>query len=494
MKELDLGIIKNTINMNNNNNNELIMNACNENSINKITLNSNKVDTNFTDLIENVSGIMDQYYAGICWLCASYNMCRGYTIKKLNIKSNFNYSLNYLFFWDKMEKCNNFMEYIIKNRNKHINSNKLKSILWSPCSDGGYWYNFVHIVNKYGLIPDNVYERRHHSKYTHNLNYLLKHKLREFASKIISPNENREEIEVDKILDIKNKYLQIITNIMIKLLGKPLMPDDKFSWIYTDKDKNKIKIKNITPLEFYREYSGIEFNNYVPIMNDPRKRHPYYKTYKQTIISKINCDKIKPYVLLNLPNEDIKVLLMKQIDIGIPIWFSCDVDKYSNESNNLLDTQAYNYNILFDTNFDNMSKADRLDFCDSYACHAMSIIGYDLDIIKKKKKKDKKKKKKVKKKKKNYEKYVNKINKYKVQNSWGSYGKLSGCYLMTNEWMKMYGYEYIIDKSLLNKKQLKALKEIPIVLNSNDSLSKIYNPYQNNKDNYSPPRKRRKLN
>lgn len=53
--------------------------------------------------------VTNQRSSGRCWLFASTNVFRVNLIKKYKI-GNFELSQSYLFFWDKLEKANFFLE------------------------------------------------------------------------------------------------------------------------------------------------------------------------------------------------------------------------------------------------------------------------------------------------------------------------------------------------------------------------------------------------
>ena len=67
-------------------------------------------------------------------------------------------------------------------------------------------------------------------------------------------------------------------------LGKP---PSHFDWEYKDKDNNYHKISNITPLSFYQHQVPFDFNDYVCLINDPRKEHPYHKTYSVKFLGNV---------------------------------------------------------------------------------------------------------------------------------------------------------------------------------------------------------------
>ena len=324
-------------------------NALQTGAFNNFVTNHNTIDKRehiFSHEIDDVTA-MDQETAGTCWICGGISMCRRNVIDELDLKKGFNLSLNHLMFWDKIERCNYFITEIIKNKDRKFDSNKVRKIISSPISDGGYWHVFSDLVEKYGLIPDTVFKRRVASINTTNLNKLLKYKLREFASLILSPN--LDETQKDKsdvaIETLRQEFMAKIIRILVSMIGYPYYPDSTFDWTYLDKKGDKKIIKGLTPLTFYKRFCNINFNDYVPIINDPRPRHSFNERYEMSSTKYMVKDRssLQSHILLNLSSNDNIKLIMKQIDAGIPVWFSCDVGKYVNHAQNIMDIDLYNY-------------------------------------------------------------------------------------------------------------------------------------------------------
>jgi bleomycin hydrolase len=519
--QMNLKFVENVINIIKNDPTCIISaNAFQAANFNSIVTNHFTIDQRehiFSHQITDDVEAVDQKSAGVCWMCGGMSVCRRAIINNLKLGKSFHLSLNHLMFWDKIERCNYFMAHIIQNKNQKFDSIKITKLINSPISDGGYWHTFSDLVTKYGMIPDTIFKRRISNINTTNLNKLLKYKLREFASLILSPNKDIKDLctsDIDVEL-LRQDFMAKIIRILVSMVGYPYYPNTTFEWTYVDKYTNKKIIKDLTPLKFYKEYCYIDFDDYVPIINDPRPRHPYNETYEMVSTTYLVKDRstTQSHILLNLEFDENVKLIMKQIDAKIPVWFSCDVGKYTNHSHNIMDIDLYNYGLPFDTSFSSMSKADRIDFRDSYPSHVMCIIGYDLEgtesEIKNKKKPNKStnsdsdgdlsksnkrkrqtdtkpietniKKQKVsetknilvseKKNESYYNENVKKVIKFKVENSWGDIGVTDGFYMMTKDWFEQYGYEIIINKNHLSKKQQEYLTLKPNKMSNRDPLS-----------------------
>jgi bleomycin hydrolase len=455
---------------NNNPMNNITSNICQNINIDQHINNNvlDKLDHVFSNIIDGESDVLDQKRTGTCWIFAGISMFRRILIKNMKLSSDFNLSLNYLVFWDKMEKANYFMNYIINNSLDNIDSYNMKEFLSDPISDGGYWESFVHLVLKYGLIPESINKLRYSSVNSHSLNNLIKYKLREFASLIMSPNndENIKYPKTPKEMEIlKNEYLDNIFILLTTFMGTPVFPDDTFDWHYMNNKNKKCIEFSITPIHFYRDYIDVDLTDYIIIINDPRPKHPYYKGYQK----KEEYHNMERPKMLNLPMNYIKDLIRKQLDDDTPVWFACEVDYYISHKYNFMSMELCNYDITCSnsSNF-NMSKADRLDFMDSGASHAMVIVGYDVhDRITSTKKEKKSNKKRVK------LNESNNIAKFMVENSWGKYGNNNGYYAMYDSWTDMFCYMFIIDKKHIDKIYLDALDQECEFLNINDPFGKM---------------------
>jgi len=84
------------------------------------------------------SPVTDQKSSGRCWLFATTNVFRVAFMKKYNLE-RFQLSQAYLFFWDKLEKSNYFLESVIETVNEPLSGRLLQSMMASPVGDGGQW-------------------------------------------------------------------------------------------------------------------------------------------------------------------------------------------------------------------------------------------------------------------------------------------------------------------------------------------------------------------
>ena len=137
-----------------------LTNALTNNDVKKLTVNrenEGKVDSYFKYKVK-IKGITDQKSSGRCWMFTSLNVFRPAVMDKLHI-SSFEFSENYLYFYDILEKANLFLENTMATAAKPIDDRLVDWYFKSPIDDGGVWNSFVNLVKKYGLVPKEAMAR-----------------------------------------------------------------------------------------------------------------------------------------------------------------------------------------------------------------------------------------------------------------------------------------------------------------------------------------------
>lgn len=385
----------------------------------------------FKNTISIDTKITNQKYSGRCWLFACLNIIRIPMIKKYKLE-NFEFSENYLFFYDKLEKANTFLNNIYKYKNKDFLDPKFSMLLKNITSDGGNWFYFINLIEKYGIIPKNNMEDHYHSENSDELNTFLNNYLLTAAKEIRdSKNFNKK---------LLNKILYNCYKILVIFLGEP---PKKITWEYYEKneknEKNAKKYKvitNVTPIEFLNKYVPFNIKDKIYLINYPCK--PYYKLYTQEINQSINDSYNHNYI--NVPVDVMINCVKKSINNKEAVYCGIDVDKFISRKHGILDTNAFNYKDIF--GFDNtMEKCDAINYNLSIHNHAIIIRGYNSN--------------------KNSSGFL-------IENSWGEDNGFKGNYFMSLEWFKKYVYSIVVDKNYADKKTVDVLKKKPIILPFND--------------------------
>ncbi len=403
----------------------------NDSNIKSMTLN-HSVQTDVDHLFKyrvDVSGITDQKSSGRCWMFTSMNVLRPSIMKKYNV-AEFDFSHNYLYFWDMFEKSNLFLENIIATSERVMDDREVTSYFSSPVGDGGVWNLFHNIAGKYGAVPKDVMKETAHSENTSQMGRYLNerlrvggYELREMASK----GASEKDLRAEKVVILKDVY-----RLLALCLGEPPV---EFTWRYEDKD-GQIQTVESTPKDFYAGIIPANYDkeNLIMIMNDPTRE--YYKVYE--IANYRNTIEGFNWTYLNLPNDAIKEAAIKSIKNNDAMYVSCDVGKQFNGETGILHTEMYDPESLLGINL-TMDKKARILTRQSGSAHAMTLISVDTD------------------------KNENPT-KWEFENSWGPSAGNNGCLTFTDKWLEEYLFRIVIDKKYLNEKTVKALDSKPIML------------------------------
>jgi len=383
----------------------------------------------------NVDSIMtNQESSGRCWLFACLNVMRLPMIKKYKLKNNFEFSQNYLFFYDKLENANYFLNFIIKNKTTKLSDMKLIHLLDTLTNDGGQWHIFVNLIEKYGIVPKTNMDDHFHSKDSHELNQFYNNFLRKAANRLRSNKAHSSSKLVEELLEECYKILVIF-------LGEP---PKKINWEYYQinkkSGKNKYKsVTDITPLDFYKKIVPYDACDKISLINYPCSHVPFYKIYNVDLtFNVLNAPKQQ---LVNVPIDLMVDAVKKSIDAKEAVYVGADFNQFISNNEGFMDQNGFNYNDIF--GFDNiMDKCDSLNYRQSAPNHAIIIRGY------------------------NFEKN-GKTNGFLVENSWGDGGtdyQFKGNYYMSLEWFKQFVYVVVVDKKHVTKRTADVLKKSPITL------------------------------
>ena len=389
------------------------------------------IDTHFSHRVRT-KGITDQHKSGRCWLFTGLNVLRAKMIDDLDLPS-LEFSQNYLFVYDQLEKSNLFLQGVIDTKHLPMDDRQVEWLFKNPLNDGGQFTGVSNLVMKYGVVPAEVMPENYQSNNTTQVGNLLKLKLREFGLTLREQKDRRSTVA------LKTEMLKEIYSMLVRAYG---VPPTEFEWTRHDKEGNPIETKRYTPKSFYEEYFGdIDLEkNFVMVMNDPtREYHKVYEIeYDRHVYDGDN------WLYLNLPIEEVKALAIASIKDNTAMYFSCDVGKFLLSKKGTLDINNFDYESLMGVEFP-MNKEQRVRTFASGSSHAMTLIAVDLDENDTPKK-------------------------WMVENSWGANSGWKGNLIMTDEWFEEYMFRVVIDKKYIPAETLKLLEQKPVMLPSWDPM------------------------
>ena len=189
--------------------------------------------------------VCDQKASGRCWMFAALNVMRLDLMEKLGLE-NMELSQNYPLFYDKLEKANYFLENMLETLEEPRDGRVVSFLLRDPLGDGGQWDMFRSLVEKYGVVPKDLMPETAASSATAELRKYMTTKLREYACELRTAHEAGEDREALRAR--KDKMMETVYRMLCIALGKPPV---RFTWETRDKDRNFIRIRDITPQEFF---------------------------------------------------------------------------------------------------------------------------------------------------------------------------------------------------------------------------------------------------
>ena len=419
--------------------NRAIANAMATNSIDNLARNfktQGMVDTYF-NVETPAQSIHNQKSSGRCWMFSGLNVLRSQFARKHKDTLTVEFSQDYLFFYDQLEKSNLMLQGVIDNAKLPMENERVRFFFKSPIGDGGTFCGVADLTEKYGLVPMEAQPETYSAENTSRAARLVASKLREFGlelRKMVADGKSKKAVQ-----QRKKEMLGTVYNMLCLTLGEPVQ---QFTYTFKDKKGRALgPARTYTPKEFYRETIGEPLNGtFIMAMNDPRR--PYYQTYEVEYDRHTYDGHNWKYV--NLPMEDIAQMAITALKDSSKLYSSYDVGKQFDRKRGYLDVDNYDYGTLLGTTFP-MKKADRIATFDSGSTHAMTLTAVHLDGD-------------------------GKPVRWKVENSWGNDHGIKGCDIMTNEWFNEYSFRLVEDKKYVPENILKASEKKPVMVMPEDPL------------------------
>ena len=390
-----------------------------------------RLQMDFSVLVQT-SNITNQKQSGRCWMFSTLNVLRERVIQQCKLE-DFAISPTYLAFYDKLEKANLFFENILHFAAQELDDRETFTLLGNPLPDGGQWDMAVSLIKKYGVVPSWVMPETVHSTGTAKYLPILNRKLREDALELRAlvregkdPSARREEM------------LAEIYNALRILYGQP---PKTFDFEYTDTDKVYHCDRGLTPKQFLDKYVGSDFDDYAVIIASPI--HAVNRTYCQPFMGDVVEDGM---FWLNLSQEELEDLTIRQLQAGEGVMFSCDCHPDGDRANGYWDPDCFQYGEVLGALTVGMTKSERLLTRDSTMNHCMMFCGVNLDEN-------------------------GTANRWKIENSWGEESGQKGYYIGSEKWFQANVYQVTVRKSLLSDAQRALLAQEPLPMKLWDPLT-----------------------
>lgn len=411
----------------------IVQNAVTETSIKKVAMDREIV----TSIDPSMSVRVDRWpntnqkKSGRCWLFSGLNSLKPAVYEATGLEK-FEFSQNYMHFWDKLEKSNFFLTSMIDLADRDADDRTVHYLLSDPVGDGGQWNMFVALVEKYGVVPKYAMPETESSSNTKLMNDTLENLLRRGARDVRAAQEEAHTV--------KREVMRQIYRVLCMHLGTP---PREFVWQWEGKDHEFHREGTFTPVQFAAKYLP-DLEDYVCLVNDPRESSPYNHLF--TVDRLGNVVGARPVTYLNVPIDVIRKTTQATLEAGDPVWMGCDTSKQCDRDMGIWDGKLFDFEGTYGIDLE-MTKAEELTYGQAQMTHAMVFTGVDvLDGV---------------------------TRRWRVENSWGDQIADKGFFTMNDSWFDQHVFEVAIRRDRLPEELLPVLATEPIVLPAWDPMGSL---------------------
>ena len=378
--------------------------------------------------------ITNQKSTGRCWMFSGLNIIRPSVTNRLNC-GDLELSQAYLYFYEKLEKANLFLNAIIQTKDKPYTDRSVENLMKQVVEDGQNWLGFTALVKKYGVVPKDVMPETNSASNSAHVIQVLSLRLKQAAMKI------RSESSGAKIAQIKLQALKDVYRILVINFGAP---PKTFSWRYETVDHTLSPLKSYTPQQFYQEAVGDELDDYYPLYSIPTLA--FNKKFEIDLDRTVS-DQPNMY-FVNCDLATLKSVARKSVEDSNAVWFGCDVGQQTNWDKGLMTPDMYDYASLYGMDF-SMTRRELFETYTSTPTHNMVFTGIDIQD--------------------------GKVKKWLVENSWGDSKGKNGYFFMLDDWFDQYVQVVVVHKKYIPKEILDAFQTKATMLPPWDPMLKVLN-------------------
>ena len=217
--------------------NKALFNAIANNNIDDLVknpANQAPVDTHFSIETPKQS-IHNQKSSGRCWMFSGFNVLRSNFAKNDKQGRVVEFSQDYLFFYDQLEKANLMLQGVIDTGKKSIEDPQVQFFFKNPINDGGTFCGVADLAEKYGLAPMSAQPETFSSNNTSKMSKLISSKLREYGlelRKMVALGKKSSAVQARK-----DEMLATVYHMLSLTLGEPVK---EFTYAFRDKNGKQV--------------------------------------------------------------------------------------------------------------------------------------------------------------------------------------------------------------------------------------------------------------
>ncbi len=406
----------------------------------------------------------NQKPSGRCWIFAGLNMMRSSLIAEGKVPANFEFSENYLHFFNMLEKSNRYLEGVIKKtysaggKKTKLSGNELRSAFEPSIGDGGWYEYFMFLVSKYGVVPKDAMPETKSSESTGPMLAELKRQLAESARELLleaqavakEGTELTEAQYLERVRVAKERALGGIWNILATHLGDP---PGEFEYRADAKNERKgnvvltpTTVTSFTPQKFAQDFVKFDARDYVVVATSSAHEMGVFEQKKSAIGPAEAGQSEFDIRFMNVGIARLEQLAIASIEGGHPLWFAADVSKDVDHATGIMHPEIYQRAPIYNTESLKLNRALASFFGVTSPNHAMLLTGLDRPDPN------------------------GPVVKFKNENSWGDAVGTKGTYHLYREWFEQNVFQIIVHRKFLSPEELKAWNGKALQLGENDQL------------------------
>ena len=398
--------------------------------------------------------VTNQRQSGRCWMFTTLNTLRPQTCRLLDV-DDFEFSQSYGMFYDKLEKANSFLEYIIETAARPIDDRVVAFLLDNAAADGGQWRFAANLISKWGLVPKDAMPETACSKNSAQMNRYLQRLLRRDAGILRKAAAAGED--ADALRAHKQEMMGDVHRMLCICLGEPPATIDFIHEVgeHAEVDSSKVndaeggpvtpdakpvrilRDRGLTPQEFQRRYAPFDPNDYVDLLSCPGDSRPFGHVYGVSWMDAVEGAPLTRF--LNMPMDVLERAAVASLKAGWGCYMACDVGqefaRHIDDFPGVLGLDTIDAASLFDVDLD-MDKGSMYDLRESELTHAMTFEGVELDD-------------------------TGRPLAWRVENSWGKDACKDGYLIMSADWFRLYGGEVVVRREFVDAETLRAWDTLP---------------------------------
>lgn len=272
---------------------------------------------------------------------------------------DFDLSMNYLAFWDCMEKCRMFFRSIAATRDLPVRSEAVQRIFRFGIDDGGDWINAAEVITKYGVVPENAMPETKESADPQAVFWDIVRYVRHIAARLRGAADARE------LAEIRDNALDTIYAHLVEKFGPP---PDAVELSPGLKEKLGISETKISPRTLAQMIFGDSLLDQYSFVSVDSGQIPL----NTRLIFPYNGYQIlAPHTeYINIGFDELKDKILRQLQDGKAVPIACDARYCRDPEERILDLTQDTCALAFD-----IDRKTGFDFQLLRINHCMLVVG-----------------------------------------------------------------------------------------------------------------------